>query len=182
MSFHLVAVNETAKPTQGTNFRPLRLGGPTGLIASYIKASGSAAESHWNIPEEELLELAGGQSGTDLVFFRPTKDQGPDGTMEIYRLGSLHGVASSHRTDVVCLFAPLRIREAEAGVWEIEPTRGQVLCESLSLSGGTSGGQWLWTDSPMTLGATVVGGAGCSGGCSGGCSDAPAKECCGSCH
>lgn len=178
MSFHLVAVNEPSKPSQATNFRPLRLGGPSGLIASYVKASGSTAETNWNIPEEELLELAGGEIGTDLVFFRPTKDEAPDGTLEIYRLGSLHGVASSDRTDVVCLFSPLRIREVERGVWDIEPSSGQVMCESLSLSGGTSGGEWLWTDSPMTLGATVVGGAGCPGGCS----DSPAKECCGSCH
>ena len=178
MSFHLGAVNEITNPSQAKHFRPLRLGGTSGLIASYVKASGSAAESHWNIPEDELLELAGGQIGTDLIFFRPTKYQSHDGSMEIYRLGSLHGVASSDRTDVVCLFAPLRIREIETGVWDIEPSRGQVMCESLSLSGGTSGGQWLWTDSPMTLGATVVGGAGCSGGCS----EIPAKECCGSCH
>jgi hypothetical protein len=178
MSFHLVTVNEPRDPSRASNFRPLRLGGPSGLIASYVKSAGSAAENHWNIPEDELLELAGAQKGSDLVFFRPGKELSPDGTMEIYRLESLHGVASSDRTDVVCFFSPLRIRESEAGVWEIEPSRGQALCESLSLSGGTSGGQWLWTESPMTLGATVVGG----GGCSGGCSDSPAKDCCGGCH
>lgn len=178
MSFHLVTVNETFAPSRATNFRPLRLGGPSGLIARYVSESGSSAESHWNIPEEQLLELAGGRSGYDLVFFRPTKEVSPDGSMEIYRLESLHGVAASDRTDVVCFFAPLRMREAASGVWDIEASRGQALCESLSLSGGTSGGRWLWTESPMTLGATVVGGAGCSGGCS----ESPAKECCGGCH
>ena len=179
MSFHLVTLNETIKPTRATHFRPLRLGGPTGLIASYVKAAGSSAESHWNIPEEKLLELGGGIKGSEAVFFRPGKELSPDGMMEIYRLESLLGVSTSDRTDIVCFFAPLRMREVEAGVWDIEQSRGQALCESLSLSGGTSGGQWLWTESPMTLGATVVGGNGCSGGCS----DSPAKECCGGgCH
>lgn len=178
MSFHLVAVNDPTNPSRVANFRPLRLGGPSGLIANYVKAAGSAAESHWNIPEDELIELAGARKGSDLVFFRPGKELSPDGTMEIYRLESLHGVASSDRTDVVCFFSPLRMRESETGVWDIAPSRGQALCESLSLSGGTAGGQWLWTDSPMTLGATVVGGGGCSGGCSG----SPAEDCCGGCH
>lgn len=178
MSFHLATVNETITPSRATNFRPLRLGGPSGVIARYIAESGSAAESHWSVPEEKLMELAGGRKGHDLVFFRPAKDLSPDGSMEIYRLESLNGIASSDRTDVVCLFAPLRMRESAAGVWDLEGSRGQTLCESLSLSGGTSGGQWLWTESPMTLGATVVGGSGCSGGCS----DVPARECCGGCH
>ena len=177
MSFHLVAVNDPATPSRAKNFRPLRLGGPSGLIARYVSKFGSAAENHWSIPEENLLELAGGLQGTDLVCFRPGKELLPDGAMEIYRLESLHGVASRDRTDVVCLFAPLRMREAEAGAWDIEPSRGQALCESLSLSGGTSGGQWLWTESPMTLGATVVGGK-----CAGGCSPSPAATCCGECH
>ncbi len=179
MSFHLVTVNETFAPSRATNFRPLRLGSPGGLIARYVSAAGSLAESPWNIPEGMLLELAGGRSGYDLVFFRPSKEVSPDGSMEIYRLESLHGVSTSDRTDVVCFFAPLRMSEVASGVWDVEPSRGQALCESLSLSGGTSGGRWLWTESPMTLGATVVGGA---AGCAGECSDAPAKRCCGNCH
>lgn len=179
MSFHLASVNETFAPSRATNFRPIRLGGPAGLVARYVKASGSSAESHWNIPEEELLRMADGCSGCDLVFFRPGASPSPDGSTEIYRLESLHGVVSSDRTDVVCFFAPLLMREVAQGVWDLEPSRGQALCESLSLSGGTSGGKWLWTESPMAIGATVVGGR---GACAGACSDAPARECCGECH
>ena len=178
MSFHLATVNETNAPARATNFRTLRLGGPAGVIARFIAASGSSAESHWSISEEKLMELAGGRTGYDLVFFRPTKEPSADGSLEIYRLESLNGVASSDRTDVICLFTPLRMQESAAGVWDLESSRGRTLCEALSLTGGTAGGQWLWSESPMTLGATVVG-----GGCQGGCSDKPAGNCCGGgCH
>ncbi|MFA7343286.1 MAG: hypothetical protein WC003_03175 [Terrimicrobiaceae bacterium] len=179
MSFQLATVNETSSPARATNFRPLRLGGPSGLVARFVSVAGSAAETHWNIGEDELVERGAGRSGFDLVFFRPSPEAAPDGWVEIYRLESLHGVATRDRTDIVCLFAPLHMREVAKGVWDIAPSRGRALCESLSLSGGTAGGKWLWTESPMTLGATVVGG---KESCSGGCSSSPAKDCCGSCH
>lgn len=177
MSFQLASVNDTFSPSRATNFRSLRLGGPNGLIARFVAESGAAAETPWALPGDRLVELASGISGCDLAFFSPGEDPAPDGSKEIYRLETLNGVASADRTDVVCFFSPLRMREVASGTWELTPSGGQRLCESLSLSGGTSGGRWLWTEAPMTLGATMLG---TIGGCSGGCSSGqPAKACCG---
>ncbi len=176
MSFQLATVNETFAPARATNFRPLRLGGPAGFVAQFVLESGSAAENHWSISGDVLVERVGGRRGVDIIFFRPTAEPLPDGSMEIYRLESLHGIAMSERTDIVCFFSPLRMHEVGEGAWDVGPSGGQALCESLSLSGGTSGGRWLWIESPMAIGAAVV------GGCSGGCSTMPSKDCCGNCH
>lgn len=178
MSFHIATVDNTLNPSHVTNIRPLRLGGADGLIAKHVKSLGSASESTWNLTEPTLLKSSGGQSGCDAVFFRPGGEA--DGLIEIYRVEAVQGICSGDRTDLVFSFAPLLMREVGAGAWDIEEMAKRVLCESLSLSGGPSGGRWLWTDSPMSLGATVVGG--CSGGCSSGASESPAKECCGNCH
>lgn len=181
MSFQIATVNDTFSPSRATNFRPLRLGGPNGLIARFVGESGAAAEAPWALPSDRLVELAGGTSGCDLAFFSPGEDAAPDGSKEIYRLETLNGIASADRTDVVCFFSPLRMREVASGVWDLTPSGGQRFCESLSLSGGTAGGRWLWTEAPMTLGATVLGAtSGCSAG---GPSGQPANACCGgSCH
>lgn len=176
MSFHLATVNDSLSPARATNFRNVRMGGPSGLIARYVGKLGTVAEHPWHIGEMSLVELAGGTGGYDLIFFRPTLELSPDGSLEIYRLGSLHGVSSADRTDVVCHFSPLVMRESGSGVWDIGSSAQRVLCESLSLSGGILRGRWQWTESPMTLGATVVGG---KGGC---CSTPAASACCGGCR
>lgn len=181
MSFQIATVNDTQSPSRATNFRALRLGGPNGLIAKFVGESGAAAEAPWALAGHRLLELAGETTWDSLVFFLPGEDASPDGSKEIYQLKTLNGVATTDRTDVVCFFSPLRMYEAVPGTWELTPSGGRHLCESLSLTGGTAGGRWLWTEAAMTLGATVVG---LASGCTGGCSSAPpTRSCCGSgCH
>ncbi|MFZ4774875.1 MAG: hypothetical protein ACOYM3_05920 [Terrimicrobiaceae bacterium] len=123
------------------------------------------------------VTFAGGTDGCDLIVFKPSQDPASGAATEIHRLQSVHGVSKSDRTDLVCYFVPLRMKESAIGVWDLEAAGQSVLSEFLSLTGGTSGGAWKWTDSPMALGATVVG-----GGCGGGCSSAPAaSSCCGGC-
>jgi hypothetical protein len=176
MSFHLATVNDTHSPTSATDFRPLRLGGAEGIIARYVASLGAAAEAPWQISESAAVEMAGGKGGSDLMFFLPIQTPRSDGHMEIHRLQSLHGVCTSDRTDLVCHLMPLVMRDAGGGAKEIEASGQRVICESLSLAAGTTRGRWVWTDSPMTLGAMVVGGK-----CSGGCSSPPAAGCCGNC-
>jgi len=178
MSFHLVTVNDTNAPSRATSIRNLRLGGPDGVVAKFVSGLGATAEAPWQMPEEATVEMAGGTSGYDVIFFRPGPDVAPDGSIEIYRLESLHGVSSSDRTDLVCHFAPMIMRESGSGVWDLESCAQKTFCESISLTGGIKGGRWQWTTSPMTLGAAVVGGNSCAGHCE---SHEPAS-CCGSCH
>jgi len=178
MSFVLVKIDEQSNPTTATQFRPLRLGGPDGLVAKHVGKLGQAAESPWHLSEAEVVALAGADTSSDAVFFRSGGDSEGD-SIGFCRLESLHGISTSDRTDLVCHFSQLSATPQEDATWTIEASKRGMLCESISLSGGISRGKWQWTDSPMSLGAAVVGGK-----CEGGCSSAPAAHsgCCGECH
>lgn len=179
MSFVIVTLDEKSEPRQASNFRPLRLGGPEGLVAKHVGKLGGAAENPWHLAEADVVELAGGDSENDAVFFRSGGNAAGD-TVDFCRLASLHGVSTSDRTDLVCHFTQLTAKPLENAAWSIDEAKRGTLCESISLSGGISRGKWQWTDSPMALGAAVVGGK-CE---SGGCASAPVEGgCCGGgCH
>jgi len=186
MSFVLVQLDNSAKPQLATNFRPLRLGGTNGIVANHVKSLGSIAESAWHLLESDVVAFGGGTTGTDAVFFRPAQDAQPDGSIEFYRLESLHGICTSDRTDLVCHFSSILAHPGDGTAWTLTPSLKGTLCESVSLSGGLSTGHWQWTDSPMSLGAAVVG-TGCKGNCSHSETSTPHGEsstCCGgaNCH
>jgi len=177
MSFVLVTLDEKSNPPQATHFRPLRLGGKEGLVAKHVGKLGAAAETPWHLSEAELVDLAGGDRASEAVFFRSA--DGSDGeSVGFCRLASLHGISTSDRTDLVCHFTQITAKPLENNVWSVKALKRGTLCESISLSGGITRGKWQWTDSPMSLGAAVVGGKCSEGGCG---SSAP-HTCCGSCH
>ena len=177
MSFVIVTLDNISKPSKASHFRPLRLGGSDGLVAKHVRKLGSSAETPWHLSEAEVVELAGFDSKTDAVFFR--SGVGTDGvTVDFCRLASLHGVCASDRTDLVCHFSQITARPLEDNAWSVEELKRGMLCESISLNGGISRGKWQWTDSPMSLGAAVVGGK-CG---EGGCGSSVPHACSGECH
>ena len=177
MSFLIVTLDRSCTPALASHFRPLRLGGPEGVVATYVKKLGAAAESPWHLTEADIIGLAGADSANGAVFFR--SGDGSDGeSVGFCRLASLHGTSTNDRTDLVCHFTQITARPLENNVWSIEELKRGTLCESISLSGGITRGKWQWTDSPMSLGAAVVGGTCIEGGCG---SSEP-HACCGSCH
>jgi len=177
MSFLVVSLDKKSNPSKASQFRPLRLGGPEGLIAKHVRKLGASAEETWHLSEAEVVALAGFDSENDAVFFR--SGGGTDGvSIDFCRLMSLHGVCTADRTDLVCHFSQITARPLEDSAWSVEELKRGTLCESISLNGGISRGKWQWTDSPMSLGAAVVGGK-CG---EGGCGSSVPHACCGECH
>lgn len=164
MSFFLATVTSAANRFVISNPRTARLGSPTGFLASHIASLGSAAESAWSVAAAAAIRGTGGDPATESIFFRPAQE--PGDALEFYRLESIHGISTADRTDIVFHFQPVTAAASGTAAWTITPGGNKELSESLSMTGGTSGGTWRWTDPPMAIGCATVGTKACGCGSS----------------
>lgn len=144
--------------------RALKLAGPGGLVAQFVKALPPAtAAQGWSLPVATLLQLAGiaGDSSQHAVLFDLSPDE-PDAVC-LYRLLAIHGVAKEQTTHLSLDFevltdaavkVPALLFKATFQIPAAQPRK--MLREILMLGGGPSGGSWKWETPAMNLGATVV--------------------------
>lgn len=143
--------------------KPLKLGGRDGLMAKHIKSLPSAQHRTWKLGATDLLKLAGIDAAAEnvAVLFDVA---GKDSTSAcLYELVKIHGSCRDYSTQLALDFAVVLDQEigddapAYAKKFIVNvPAKPRLLGETLSLSGGPSGGDWKWGTPPMQLGATVV--------------------------
>jgi hypothetical protein len=149
----------------------LKLGGREGLIARHVKTLSEDQCRSWKLEPAALLQLAGaGAAGGNLVVLFDVA--GPEAaSVCLYELGKIHGSCRDNSTQLALDFAVVVDQEidgdaaAYARKFEVAvPERPRRLGETLSLSGGSGGGDWKWGAPPMQLGATIINGAHGHGG------------------
>lgn len=141
--------------------KPLKLGGPDGLIARHVKTLDEAECRSWKLDAATLLMLADQDPAENTVLFDVA---GRDAThICLYELSKIHGSCRDTSTQLALDFSVLIDKEvgdeaaAYAANFEITPPlKPKLLGETLSLTGGPGGGDWKWGAPPLHLGATVV--------------------------
>lgn len=144
--------------------QPLRVGGPDGVIARFVKTlPGRAADAGWEVAASELIRLAGlGADPADqAILFEVPADE--PGAVCFYQLHRVCGHSRDHRTQLsmdleVLVDGPIRepVEEFRRAFTLPGDRPGRRLAEILQLGGGPAGGDWKWETPAMKLGATVV--------------------------
>lgn len=139
------------------NLRPLRLSGQQGVIAQFVKEHAEAIAPNWTLKSQDLLLLAGENIAKD-IFFCGFPLAAPPTPCIFYRLEEIHGSSQYFRSDLLFHFSPWTAEPQGDGTFrKISEEKDCHFCEALSLSGGTCGGLWQWTEAPLQMGAAIVG-------------------------
>ena len=142
--------------------KPLKLGGRDGLIAKHVKTLSDEEARSWKLDAAGLLSLAGLDAAKDTTVLFDVA--GKDATSVcLYELAKIHGSCRDTSTQLALDMTVVVDQEVDddapayAKKFEISLlVKPRQLGETLSLSGGTGGGDWKWGTPPMQLGATVV--------------------------
>ena len=141
--------------------RPLRLGGPDGLIARHVKSLPADEITSWKLEVAGLLKLAGCEDDHFTVLFNAV---GGDSTAVcLYELTRIHGCCRDTSTNLALDFNVVldrKLSESQpdfAAAFEAPlAATPKKLSEMLALTGGPDGGDWKWGGSALQIGATVV--------------------------
>lgn len=133
----------------------LKLSGKDGLIAKHVKEQGNAIEQTWQLSSRELKTMVGGS-----IFFEHKDGKGH--LVAVSFLHSLIGRTGGDRTDLtlhmIKILEKLNISTEELALTgvKIEEGKGDQQFLSLTLNGGTSGGNWKWMETPIALNAAAA--------------------------
>jgi len=142
--------------------KPLKLGGRDGLIAKHVNTLTDEAAQSWKLDVAALLQLAGLNATKDTtVLFHVAGKEATN--VCLYELVKIHGSSRDSSTQLALDMnivvdqeigddAPSYAQKFEIARLE----KPRQFGETLSLSGGTGGGDWKWGTPPMQLGATIV--------------------------
>jgi len=144
--------------------RPLKLAGPTGPVAQFVKTLQTATVAQgWSLSVEAVLCLAGfTEDANELVVVFDLLPNEADAVC-LYHLREIHGVANERTTHLSLDFellvdgavkVPALLFKSAFRIPAGQPAKR--LREILMLSGGPGGGDWKWETPAMNLGATVV--------------------------
>jgi len=155
MSFMIGSLTHDNTVLQG--IRPLRLSGQQGMVARYVKEQADTASPSWSLKAKDLLTLAGEEAGGE-VFFCGFSLKAPSTPCTFYRLEEIHGSSQYFRSDLLLHFSPWTGEPLGDGSFrKTSEEKDCHFCEALSLTGGTCGGLWQWTEAPLQMGAAIVG-------------------------
>ncbi len=164
MAFLVYRVTPRDEHVRYERFKPLRLGGPRGLIAQHVKRLPEWEAPSWTLDSTALLAGFTAEDGTLALVFDAT---GRDTTAVcLYELRRIHGSCRDTSTQLALDFSILVDGEISGDSarfvqqFDVRLSAPRpLICEVLTLTGGPSGGDWKWAEPPLRLGATVVGGS-----------------------
>ena len=161
MPFLLYRKTKAESQIRYERLKMLRLGGPDGLIARYVKAMPADQTASWSLDAAAVLQLDGHSAGNLAVLF----DASGGGTSAacLYELTRIHGSCRDTSTNLaldfnVILDGPLDESHPDFAAAFAAPAdaKPKQLGEILALTGGPAGGDWKWGSSALQIGATVV--------------------------
>lgn len=141
--------------------KPLKLGGPDGLIARHVKSLPAQQTTAWKLDVLELLNQADIAGDDFTVLFDATG--GDAAAVCFYELTRVHGTCRDASTTLALDFEVVLDCERKAGplgfAAAFDAPRDappKKLAETLLLTGGPGGGDWKWGKPALQLGATMV--------------------------
>ena len=139
--------------------RPIKLSGQDGPIARYLTGKSELTDQPWTLSGVDLIGFLAENPDSVDVFFCPFALSAPPPTCTLYHLQEIHGVSHHFRSDLVLRFSPRPCVSLGDGNFRLSPSSGtRHFCEAISLTGGTCGGLWQWTEAPLQMGAAILAG------------------------
>jgi hypothetical protein len=161
MAFQIYKKTDTGKNIRYERIKPLKLGGPDGLVARHVKSLPAGQTESWKLDAAGLLKLAGAAGENLGVLFETSG--GKTKVFCFYELTRLHGSCRDTNTNLALDLNIVIDQEFDefntnsASSFEAPlAAKPKKLGELLVLTGGPCGGDWRWDQPGLQIGATVV--------------------------